>query len=197
MKDLYVKPDFFLKRLEKGDEKAYMYLVDTYYDSLFDYAKNLSRDAYRADDIVQNVFIRVWENRGNLKKILTLKPYLFKSVYNEFITLNHKDVATTALEKKYIEEMDAYLTQEDGDRFERLMDLVKREIDQLPPKCRETFLLSRSEGLSYVEIAQYLKVSQKTVEHHMSNAFRILREKIGEQTDMFLFQLFGSNPKLA
>ena len=197
MKNQYADTDFFLKRLEKGDEEAYMHLVDTYYDSLFDYAKNLSRDAYRADDIVQNVFIGMWENRRNLKKILKLKPYLFKSAYNEFITLNHKDVATTALEKKYIEEMDAYLTQEDGDRFERLMELVKREIEQLPPKCRETFLLSRREGLSYVEIARYLKVSQKTVEHHMSNAFRILREKIGEKTDMFLFLFVGPNSKLA
>ncbi len=185
-----------MKRLEKGDETAYMYLVDTYYDSLFDYAKNLSRDAYRADDIVQNVFIRLWEKRSILKKILSLKAYLFKSVYNEFITLNHKDVATTALEKKYVEEMDTYLKEEDGDRFERLMELVKREIEQLPPKCKETFLLSRREGLSYVEIAKYLKVSNKTVENHMSNAFRILREKIGEKTDMFLFLLFGSKRKL-
>lgn len=196
MKSNYTNTDYLISRLEKGDEKAYMYIVDTYHSDLFDYAKNLSRDHYRADDIVQNVFIGIWEKRTNFKKVFSLKKYLYKSVYNEFIDLYRKDVATTNLEKKYIEETDLYLGHVEENELTRLIDIVKREIELLPPKCKETFLLSRMEGLSYVEIADYMKVSIKTVETHMSNAFRILREKIDKKGHTLLFLLFGNPLKL-
>ncbi len=189
MKNNFKNHDYLLKRLEKGDEKAYMYMVDIYYSDLFNYAKNLSRDHYRADDIVQNVFIVVWEKRKRLRHIASLKKFLYKSVYNEFIDLYRKDVATTALEKKYIEEMDLYLEKTSEKEFNDLVNLIKQEIESLPPKCKETFLLSRMEGLSYVEISNYLKVSIKTVETHMSKAFRILREKIGKNNSTILFIL--------
>lgn len=181
-----------MKRLEKGDENAYVHLVDIYYDDLFNYAKNLSRDHYRSDDIVQNVFIKLWEKRMNLKNVFSLKSYLYKSVYNEFIDLYRKDVATTTLEKKYIEEFDFYLDHVEENELTRLIEIVKREIEQLPPKCKETFLLSRMEGLSYVEISDYMKVSTKTVETHMTNAFRILRKKMDKKGQTLLFLLFGT-----
>jgi len=175
--------------LKKGQEEAYMFLLDTYHRRLHAYALSLIDDYSIADDIVQNVFIVVWEKRKRLKHIASLKKFLYKSVYNEFIDLYRKDVATTALEKKYIEEMDLYHEKTSEKEFNELVNLIKQEIESLPPKCKETFLLSRMEGLSYVEISNYLKVSIKTVETHMSKAFRILREKIGKNNSTILFIL--------
>ena len=73
------------------------------------------------------------------------------------------------------------------------MDIVKKEIDKLPPKCKQTFLLSKKEGLTNIEIAEYLNVSIKSVEAHITKAFSILRKSIGNKVEGILFLLFGSN----
>ena len=73
------------------------------------------------------------------------------------------------------------------------MDIVKKEIDKLPPKCKQTFLLSKKEGLTNIEIAEYLNVSIKSVEAHITKAFSILRKSIGNKVEGSLFLLFGSN----
>ena len=196
MKISYSNSEQLIRHLKKGNKKAYTYLINLYYDSLCDYASNLSRDHYMSEDIVQNVFIKIWDKRARLKTDFAIKKYLYKAVYNEFIDQYRKDIATTALEKKYIEELDLYLGNEDEQKLVELMNLVKQQIELLPPKCKETFLLSRHEGLTYVEIAEYLNVSLKTVEDHMSRAFTTLRKTVGEKMHTLLFLLFGRNKVL-
>jgi RNA polymerase sigma-70 factor (ECF subfamily) len=70
---------------------------------------------------------------------------------------------------------------------------VKLEIENLPPKCKQTFLLSKQEGLTNMEIAEYLNVSIKSVEAHITKAFSILRKKVGDKMNGILFLLFGIN----
>ncbi len=69
------------------------------------------------------------------------------------------------------------------------------EIQNLPPKCKQTFLLSKQEGLTNVEIAEYLNVSIKSVEAHITKVFSILRKSIGDKMHGILFLLFGVNRK--
>ncbi|WP_445747751.1 sigma factor-like helix-turn-helix DNA-binding protein [Polaribacter sp.] len=69
--------------------------------------------------------------------------------------------------------------------------IVKKEIENLPPKCKQIFLLSKEEGLTNIEIAEYLNVSIKSVEAHITKAFGILRSAIGNKIDGILFLLFG------
>ena len=73
-----------------------------------------------------------------------------------------------------------------------LIALVKEEIQHLPPKCKEMFLLSKQEGLTNIGIAQYLKISMKAVERQMTRVFSIIREKIGDELQTILFLLFDS-----
>ncbi|GAA3643858.1 RNA polymerase sigma factor [Flavivirga jejuensis] len=184
-----------IKHLKKGDELAYTYLVKTYFKVLCDYAFGLSRDHFVAEDLVQNVLIRFWEKRKKLKSDTSIKSFLYKSVYNEFINLYRKEVSTDKLRKKYF--MTIKPLYEEGDiELDRLVVLVKHAIEQLPPRCKEIFLLSKKEGLTYVEIADYLNISQKTVENQMGIAFTIIRKKAREKMHTILFLLFGSNRKL-
>lgn len=178
--------------LRQGHDFAYNQIIDTFYRELCLYATQLSRDAYRSEDIVQNVIIRLWEKRKSLHPNLNLKSYLYRSVYNEFVDQYRKEMATTALEKKYLEELDRYM-ETDQEKMEDLIRLVRNEIEQLPDKCKETFLLSRSEGLTYGEIATYMNVSVKTVETQMTKAFSLLRKTLGEKMNGLLFLLFGTN----
>jgi RNA polymerase sigma-70 factor (ECF subfamily) len=74
--------------------------------------------------------------------------------------------------------------------------IVKQEIQDLPPKCKEIFILGKQEGLTYAEIAEHLNISFRTVENQMSKAFVIIRQRVGDKMNTILFLLFGSNNRL-
>lgn len=76
--------------------------MELYYEPLCSYAKNLARDNFRSEDIVQNVIVRIWLQREKLNANITIKNYLFRSVYNEFIDQYRKSTAITALEKNIL-----------------------------------------------------------------------------------------------
>lgn len=176
-----------IKHLKKGNATAYTHLVELYYEKLCDYARNLARDDYKSEDIVQNVIVRMWQQREKLNSNISIKNYLFKSVYNEFVDQYRKDIAITALEKKYIEGLDSVFEVQDIDKTERLITIVMRTIEQLPPKCKETFLLNKKEGLTYIEIAEFQNVSVNTVEKQIGKAIRIVREKLKDKIKTVLF----------
>ncbi len=177
-------------QLKKGNENAYAYLVDTYNHKLCLYANSLTNDISISEDIVQNVFIKVWERRDNLKVDFSIKSYLYKSVYNACINEYKKNQSVTALERKHIEELDRIVEDKDEAALERLIGLVKEAIQELPPKCKEIFLLSKKEGLTNIEISEYLNLSKNTIERQINIAFSKIRENVGSKTDIILFLLF-------
>ena len=85
MNKSYIKEEYLIQSLRQGDEKAYVFLLDSYHHSLCIYAYNLTRDQDRAEDIVQNVFMRTWELHDRLKVDFSIKSFLYRSVYDEFI----------------------------------------------------------------------------------------------------------------
>ncbi|WP_422351087.1 RNA polymerase sigma factor [Flagellimonas sp.] len=172
--------------LKKGNIKAYNYLFETYYVELCNYATNLCRDRVKSEDIVQNVIIRLWKNRKKLQSGLSLKNYLYRSVYNEFVDQYRKDTATTVLEKKYIEGVEKFYETKEEPEVEGLYQILKREIEKLPPRCKETFVLNKLEGLTYNEISEFQKVSVNTVEKQMVKALKILRSNLKHRVEVFL-----------
>lgn len=179
-----------IESLSKGDEAAYAYLIDTYHHKLCVYANSLVKNIYSAEDIVQNVFIKVWEQRTRLKTDHALKSFLYKLVYNEFIDLYRKNQSLFSLEKSYYDALNAVIQEEDSESFQRVLNVVNKEIQNLPPKCKEVFILSKKEGLTNIEIAEHLDVSIKTVEAQITKAFSILRSSLDEKIKNFLFLFF-------
>jgi len=177
--------------LKKGDEDAFSFLVNCYNHQLCVYANSLVNDKALAEDIVQNVYVKTWEKRKYLNEGFSIKSFLYKSVHNEFIDQYRKNRSITILEKKYIEALDA-IVEEDYNVLEKLYLLVQSEIQNLPPKCKNIFLLSKKEGLSNVEISEHLNISTKTVEAHITKAFCLIRERVSLPANMgtFLFLLF-------
>jgi RNA polymerase sigma-70 factor (ECF subfamily) len=143
---------------------------------------------------VQNVLINIWKKRKLLKDDFSIKNYLYRSVYNEFIDQYRKNKSVVELEKKYIDGLSS-IVEEDENSLDRLIILVNQEIENLPPKCKQTFLLSKKDGLTNIEIAEYLNVSIKSVEAHITKAFSILRKALGEKMQGLLFLLFGAPTK--
>jgi len=185
----------FIYGLKRGESKAYSFMVDTYHNVLCVYGFELTNDHDLAKDIVQNVFINIWRIRLKLKDDFAVKSYLYRSVYNEFLNQERNRKLVVQLDKKYIDALSEVVEEDNEKSLERLMILVKREIENLPPKCKRTFLLSKQEGLSNVEIAEYLNVSIKSVEAHITKAFTKLRETVGSKMDGILFLLFGTTEK--
>ena len=194
--DNYDNNATLIESLSKGDEGAYNYLIDTYHHQLCVYANSLVKNIYSAEDIVQNVFIKVWEQRTRLKPDHALKSFLYKLVYNEFIDLYRKNQSLFSLEKSYYDSLISVIQEDDSESFQRVLNVVNREIQNLPPKCKEVFILSKKEGLTNIEIAEHLDVSIKTVEAQITKAFSILRSSLEEKIKSVLFLLFGKRKKL-
>jgi len=189
MKKLFNNQKDFIKHLKKGDDFAYSHLLDLHYKELCDYATSLARDDFKSEDIVQNVIVRMWNKREKLNTDISIKNYLYKSVYNEFIDQYRKDLSVSILERKYIEGIDYFIENEGDSKARRLMEIVTKEIKQLPKKCKETFLLSKKSGLSYKEIADFQNLSVNTVENQMTKALSILRKKLKNNMKFLLFFL--------
>lgn len=160
------------------------------------YALNLCLDKDLAEDIVQNVFFKLWKRRKDLKDDFNISGTLYRSVYNEFVDQYRKQQAVSLLEKKYIEALDTIIEEVDRTSFDKLLALVKAEIERLPETYKNTFLLSKQEGLTNVEIAEYLGVSIKTVESHITKAYTIIRKNVDVGVYNFLLVFTDSVNKV-
>ena len=182
--------NIFIEKLRAGEPSSYAHLVERFHHPLCLYAFNLTRNRAEAEDIVQNVFMRVWRKREKLKPDLSLKSYLYRSVYNEFIDNYRKKKVLSTIEKSYIIAIDDLVQDGENKDMERMINIMKIEIENLPPKCKEVFLMSKKDGLTNEEISEYLNISIKTVEAHITKAFSTLRQKIGAKVEILLLLIF-------
>ncbi len=192
---IFKENSFLTQELKQGNVKAYNFLVESFYKKLCSYAYMLTKDHGKAEDIVQNVFVQVWLKKKNINSNFSINNFLYKSVYNEFIDQYRKNKPVIYLEKKYLEALDL-VVEKQHDNIEELMLIVDKEINKLPPKCKNIFLLNKKEGLTHIEISEYLDISTKTVEGHITRAFKILSEKLGDKIEPILFLLFNLKPRL-
>ena len=197
MKGNFESQSVLIEGLKQGNEGAYEYLVEHYHNRLCVYAHSLIRDDLMAEDIVQSVFVQVWEKRHKLKHDFSLENYLYKSVHNKFIDQYRKGKAVMALEKKYIEALELAVEEKDELQEQKILGILYNAIYELPPKCQQIFLMSKKEGLTNIEISEYLNVSKKTVEGQITKAFGILREKLGKKYETILMLIFDVNTKKA
>ncbi len=191
--DSFLNNDKLIEHLKKGDENAYAYIVNMYHKPLYVYALSLVNDKASAEDIIQNVFLKTWEFRTHLNPNYSIKNFLYKTTYNEFINQYHKIKAVSVLERSYVEALNEVVEDNDDKLLESKIAIVTKGITHLPPKCKETFLLSKKDGLTNIEIAEYMNISIKTVEGHLTKAYNLLRNSISDQLKGLFFLLF--NPK--
>ncbi len=181
----------FVNHLKKGNKKYFSMLVELYNHKLCVYANSLVNDYSLAEDIVQNVFIRVWERRKSLNENYSLNSFLYKLVYNEFIDQYRKQQSIMLLEKKYIQTLNKITNDKDEDATQKMIGLIMQAIDNLPTKCKQIFLLSKKEGLTNIEISEYLNTSVKSVEGHITRAYSSIRKSVDGRLNKILFLIFN------
>lgn len=155
------------------NNKAFETIFKQHYTMLCRYAYTLVNDKGVAEDIIQNLFMYLWENKQEFTRIISYEAYLLKAVKNRAI--NYLKSTTHTKQKDFIElkenAMPANITMESIEHKE-LEAIIKKALEQLPEKCHSIFYMKRFEDLSYKEIAVKLSITEKTVENQMTIAIR-------------------------
>ncbi|TRZ41979.1 RNA polymerase sigma factor [Robertkochia solimangrovi] len=180
-----------IRSLNQSDKKAFIALVEKYQHPLFVYANSFVNNPMLAEDITQNVFIKVWEQRTKLNSEYSLKTYLYRSVYNEFINQYRKEKSVSKVESIYLETLQSIIEEEEQENTDAVIALVRSAIELLPEKCKRIFELSKQEGLTNIEISEYLGISIKTVEKQITKGYKIIRENVGEKIKLMLFTVLS------
>jgi RNA polymerase sigma-70 factor (ECF subfamily) len=179
--------DQIWREIKRGNEKAFYMLYTLLFSNLVRYIQQIVKDIFLAEDIVQEVFIKLWDERNKIHIVGSLQSYLYKMSHNLSINkLQHFATAKNKVNRTISEEewqfikdtyqIDSYVIEniekEDTDV------IIRQVIASLPEKCREVFILSRYENLDNNEIAQRLNISVNTVRSHIYQALEIIRQKV-------------------
>lgn len=174
-----------IDRLVAGDPRAFQEIFHAAYPRVFSFVLSLAKDMDDTEDIVQNVFIKLWTKRERLAPIRNLDAYLFtltkNTVLNHFASQKACHIDISTIGNLGTDDVSAIQRIEAQD-LQMLIDMV---IENMPPQRKSVFLMSREEGLSNDEIAQRMGLSKKTVENHLNLALGDIRKML-----KFLILLF-------
>ena len=164
------------------DQSAYKELFARFSKSLQQFAISFVRSPEVAEEIVSDVFIKVWKKRAGLNRIHNLKLYLFISTKNGALNYLRTQKKVFLQPEQYLVQLQSiYFNPEKLMLTAEMMNRVQKAINDLPPRCQLIFKLVKEDGLKYREVAELLQVSLKTVENQMGKALKILRAYIRQK----------------
>lgn len=182
-----------LNALKNGDSEAFDKLFAEYGKRLYFFAYGYLKSKAEAEEVVQEVFLRIWRNRQHINPELSFKAYLFKIAYHHILELFEQSIRQQAYRHKILEEAVEF-TDETNERLDYriLLEKVESLIQKLPSRQKEILLKRKKEGIAVKEIAMQLGISPKTVENHLTEAIKNLKNGLGKDEIsgiMFFFLL--------
>jgi RNA polymerase sigma-70 factor (ECF subfamily) len=181
MKEFVLYSDEELMQEIKADNMfAFDALYRKYSKRLYKFGYSILKSQEEAENLIQDVYLNLWENRYKVEKDSSIKSYLFTIAYNSAITIIRKK----ARESEFIEYLKTLqkISEEPVNmafEYNELTNKLEEIIKALPQRQKEVYLLHRVEGLKYNEIAERLNISMNTIENHMSRALKTIRKKLG------------------
>lgn len=176
-----------LTAIGQGDEGVFEQVFRKHYASLCAYGRSILRDADEAEEIVQTVFVSIWEKRMEIEITQSLKSYLYRAVHNHCLNrIKHQKVR---------EEHQQYATHYQETTYESVSQTVYKNelerqlsiaIEKLPEQCRIIFKMSRFDELKYQEIADRMGLSVKTIENQIGKALKILRTELADYLPLLI-----------
>jgi RNA polymerase sigma-70 factor, ECF subfamily len=157
------------------------HLFNSHYSSLCSYANHFLKDIDASEEVVQEVMFKIWVNRKSLIINTTVRSYLFRAVRNGCMNvLKHIDIKEDFKAFKERESQEGQRSGEDEMIITELEQKIREVIDRLPLERRKVFIMSRYDGLTYIQIAEKLGISVKTVENQMGKALKTLRIELSD-----------------
>ncbi len=198
-----------IEKIKQGDKSAFESLFHAYYPRLCVYAENITKSEIASEEIVSNMFVKLWEKRGELNITTSVESYLVSSIHNQSLNyLKHAKV-----QEKYrktaqyqLKNMDLLWPEDTPNPLatlitEEVIRDIEQAVDDLPAQCREIFRLNKFEDLSYDEIAGRLGISVNTVRTQIVRAMRKMKTNLGHYLPVImglvlvLYRLFWKKKK--
>ncbi len=189
-KSRYKVNELIVKQFTMGDMSAFDSIYSVFNPKLQKFVFTLVKTEADTEEIVQEVFVKIWENREKLKNYASFESYLFTIAYNSTVSLLRKRIK----EIRYIDyvksvQLEIEGTDTDVDfNQDEICEKLNLLIEEMPSRQCEVFKMKHFQNLSYREIAEHLNISVNTVENHMVKAHKYLKEKLGK--DYFVILLF-------
>lgn len=167
--------------LEESFEEVYK----KYFNPLCNFAYQYVKDWEDSREIVQDTMAKIWINRKNLKIHSSVQSYLYQATKNGVIDFVRKSSKLVDNEDNIRKTMEDNLKSEENLKPYKVRQAILEAMESLKPKNREIFKLNKIEGLTYKEIANHLNISERSVEDNISRAFKILKEQLDKNEDLF------------
>ncbi len=176
-----------VRKLAEGEFDAFDALFKLYHKNLFHFALSLLKSAEDAEDVVQEVFVRIWENRDKIKMRHSFKSFLFTIAYNIIVDHLRKRMADAKFREKLGRIVEKGIIRE-GDHlvYKELDNQLRTVLSQLPPQQKRIYKMHRELRMTYKEIGQNLNISPNTIRNQFSDALKFLREQMKSESLLIL-----------
>ncbi|TKG95578.1 RNA polymerase sigma-70 factor [Puteibacter caeruleilacunae] len=179
-----------LEGVRRGDTRAFDKLYNIYSSKLYAFSLKILKSSGLAEEVVQDVFFKVWDKRNQIRTDLSFQSYLFTIAYNlirDYYKEKHRK--EQHMQQVAIEVCDSEMATGKRLNYQQIMSAIELLIKELPEKRKEIFLLSKKHGFTNAEIASELAISEQTVKNQLVSALKYIRAKINEHSinDLFLF----------
>jgi RNA polymerase sigma-70 factor (ECF subfamily) len=176
------------------EETAFEEMFKSHFRRLYAYAITIVKEEMTAEEIVHNVFFKIWEKKGDVDIQTSVTAYLYRAVYNDSLNyLKHKKVKLAYAAHAGTQSKEESHSATSKIHLSELQQKLDVALGELPEQCRTIFQMSRFEELKYAEIAGRLGISVKTVENQMGKALKILRTKLADYLPLLIVLLESFN----
>jgi RNA polymerase sigma-70 factor (ECF subfamily) len=183
-----ISTEEIIRRLKKDDKSAVDELFGCYYPRLYHFSKSILKIEDGIDDILQEVFVKIWLNRHKIGKAETFNAYIFTITKNEVLNLIRSNLRDqTFKDELFIRSVAEEYQTQNIIEFDEIKVGIDQIVTGLPERRQQVFILSRNDGLSNKEIAQQLNISEKTVEDHITHAIKHIKNSM---KDLGIFSVF-------
>lgn len=181
-----------LLKVAEGDESAFGQLFKTYYTQLGGFIMRITESEPLTQEIVQDVFLKIWINRSSLAELSSFKAYLLVVARNHAFNCLKQIAREKSREKEWVKTV----LQQASNNVEETTtidtgNLIDEAVELLPPRQKKVYTLSRQDGMKQEEIARELNISLETVKKHMVLALRFLKNYLRTHIGVFIFSLAG------
>lgn len=170
-----------ISTLNLNNERDFEQLYVAYYEKLCIYLLNYTSDKKRIEDVVQDTFVSVWKKRDDIKVTESVKSYLYRSVYHKLIDTVRQTKRTDMMLSEYYHTALLRAADSDTDYKTHRLQQLDECIDMLPLRCKNVFLANKISGKKYQQVADDFEISLKTVEGHITRAFKLIKECVDDR----------------
>ena len=168
--------------VKEGMASAFDQLYEIYANRLYFFALSILKSKQDAEEVVQNTFFKIWEKRHTLESNQSFKSFIFKIAYHVTVDLLRERLKEKKYQDNILGKATANFNLEESIEYGDLLDRVGEIVKDLPPRKMEIYQLSRGNHLSYIEIAEKLNISVKTVENAINSSINFIKKRLGKDS---------------